>query len=62
VGVSRILVVDDESGFGNCAWIYCPMRGFEVEAATDGQKRWTDSPQTTFHLVLTDINMPTWTG
>jgi CheY-like chemotaxis protein len=62
VGEARILVVDDESGFRELCVDLLSDAGFEVEAATDGQKALDRLSASTFHLVLSDINMPTMDG
>jgi signal transduction histidine kinase len=62
VGVSRILVVDDESGFRELCVDLLSDAGFEVEAAPDGQQALDRLAQGSFHLVLTDINMPHMDG
>jgi signal transduction histidine kinase len=62
VGVPRILVVDDESGFRELCVDLLSDAGFEVEAATDGKKALERLSEATFHLVLSDINMPAMDG
>lgn len=60
--VARILVVDDESGFRELCVDLLTDAGFEVEAATDGQMALDRLSQSSFQLVLTDINMPHMDG
>lgn len=62
MGVARILVVDDESGFRELCVDLLSDAGFEVEAAADGQAALDRLAQSPFQLVLTDINMPHMDG
>lgn len=62
LGPSRILVVDDESGFRELCVDLLSDAGFEVESALNGRKALERMAEAPFHLVLSDINMPVMDG
>lgn len=55
-------MVDDESGFRELCVDLLSDAGHEVEAATDGVKALDRLSQSSFQLVLADINMPVMGG
>lgn len=60
--VARILVVDDESGFRELCGDLLSDSGYDVEAASDGEKALKRLAEVPFQLVLSDINMPQMDG
>ena len=58
----RILVVDDEAGLCDFIHHYLTSRGFEVEVALRAQEALELLKQSTFHVVVTDIMMPSMDG
>ena len=58
----RILVVDDEAGLCDFIRHYLTSRGFEVEVALRAQEALELLQERTFHVVVTDIMMPSMDG
>jgi len=58
----RILLVDDEDDSRNYLAGFLIKLGHEVLEAGDGRQGWEYFQKEDFHLVLSDIRMPVWTG
>ncbi|MDY6972918.1 MAG: response regulator [Thermodesulfobacteriota bacterium] len=61
-GLTKILVVDDESAIRFLLSDVLLSRGFEVSTAKDGQESLEQLERNDFDLVITDINMPRLDG
>jgi two-component system KDP operon response regulator KdpE len=60
--VSRVLVVDDESGMRKVVRDALERAGHEVETAADGVAALDSFEERTFDLVVTDLSMPVMSG
>ena len=58
----RILVADDESGIRRFNAKVLKRYGYEVDIAEDGAAAWEALQTGTFHLLITDHDMPKLTG
>lgn len=58
----KVLVVDDEPGILHLMADVFLEEGYEVTMALDGQKAMLTLNREFFDLVVTDINMPVWSG
>lgn len=58
----RILAVDDSPSMRDMVSIALTAAGFEVTQAPDGQSALQLARQSTFDLVLSDVNMPDMNG
>src|SRR5262249_19186483 len=62
VAMSRVLVVDDESGIRKVVRDALEREGHEVETAVDGQEALDLCEQGAFDLIVTDLAMPRMSG
>jgi two-component system chemotaxis response regulator CheY len=60
--MTRILAVDDSASMREMVRIALSAAGFEVTQAVDGQQALDLARQSTFDLVLSDVNMPEMDG
>lgn len=58
----KILVADDEKRFANLLWDFLKLKGFNVEAAFDGQEALDLIKKRNYDLVVLDFKMPELTG
>lgn len=58
----KILAVDDSASMRQMVTFTLKGAGFEVEEAADGQQALDIAKQSTFDLVLSDVNMPVMDG
>ncbi len=58
----RILVIDDEDSIREYLSMMLEREGYEVQAASDGQKAMKLSKRESFDAVITDIQLPGMTG
>ncbi|MGV3485794.1 MAG: response regulator [Planctomycetaceae bacterium] len=58
----RVLVVDDTLPALYTLLRVMQQRGIDADAATDGRMAWTVIGQKRPEVVITDIEMPVWTG
>lgn len=60
--MTRILAVDDSPSMRDMVRIALTSAGFEVTSAVDGKEALQIARQSTFDLVLSDVNMPGMDG
>jgi two-component system chemotaxis response regulator CheY len=60
--MTRILAVDDSPSMREMVRIALDSAGFEVAQAVDGQQALELARQSSFDLVLSDVNMPEMNG
>ena len=60
--MTRILAVDDSASMRDMVSIALTRAGFEVTAAADGTAALQLAKQSSFDLVLSDVNMPDMNG
>jgi two-component system chemotaxis response regulator CheY len=60
--MTRILAVDDSASMRDMVSITLTGAGFEVTAAADGTQALELAKQSSFDLVLSDVNMPDMNG
>jgi two-component system chemotaxis response regulator CheY len=60
--MTRILAVDDSPSMRDMVRIALTGAGFDVTQAADGQQALDLARQSTFDLVLSDVNMPVMDG
>ena len=58
----RILVVDDSAAVRQSVSYVLDQAGYEIVQAVDGADALTKLDGSTFHLVITDVNMPNMDG
>ncbi|TVQ81256.1 MAG: diguanylate cyclase [Bradymonadales bacterium] len=58
----KVLVVDDEQSIRDMLCLTLKEDGWDVRAEENGQKAWDRLQQESFHIVLSDINMPELKG
>ena len=61
-GVSRLLVVDDDTGVREVLARMLHRMGYQVSCAVDGEAGWESLCAESFDLVITDNDMPRLTG
>ena len=59
---ARVMLVDDDADTLDVLDEWLTMSGYEVMTASDGMKAIAMAKQTSFDLVVTDLNMPGLTG
>jgi CheY-like chemotaxis protein len=59
---ARILVCDDEPHITRAIALKLQRAGYEVLAATDGQAAWERAQEIRPQLLITDYQMPGWSG
>jgi two-component system chemotaxis response regulator CheY len=60
--MTRILAVDDSPSMRDMVRIALTSAGFEVTSASDGKEALELARQSSFDLVLSDVNMPVMDG
>jgi two-component system sensor histidine kinase and response regulator WspE len=58
----RILVVEDSLTVREMERKLLESRGFDVDVAVDGIDGWNAARSGTYHLIITDFDMPRWNG
>jgi len=58
----RVLVVDDSAAVRQSVAYVLDQAGYEIVQAGDGQEALTKLDGQTFHLIITDVNMPNMDG
>lgn len=58
----KILIVDDEEGIRSLMSEYLENEGFEVDQAENGLIAFEKVKSWQPHLIISDIQMPVWTG
>jgi DNA-binding NtrC family response regulator len=61
-GNRRILIVDDESGIRTLLGLCFTRAGFEVRTAANGHEAVSIAEKEQFHVVLSDVRMPSMHG
>ncbi len=59
---ARILYVDDEPGLLRLGALVLSRAGYEVDTVTDGVAAWSALGERSYHLLITDNQMPGMTG
>ena len=59
---TRILLVEDDSNFGNILRSYLELNDYDVELRTDGKHGWTTFNQGKFDICILDVMMPEMDG
>lgn len=59
---ARILYVDDEPAMRRLGRLVLVQAGYEVDTAADGAEAWMALQEVSYHLLITDHNMPRLTG
>ena len=60
--LSRVLVIEDDADFRAMMCLALESDGFEVTAAKSGFEALKILPGASFHLIVTDVNMPDING
>jgi len=58
----RILVAEDDSSLRKLNTIVLALSGYAVDAVEDGAAAWEAMNAESYDLLITDNNMPRWTG
>ena len=60
--MAKILIVDDSASMRNMVATTLKTRGHNITEAADGQQAVTQAKQTSFDVVVSDVNMPVMNG
>jgi two-component system chemotaxis response regulator CheY len=60
--MAKILIVDDSASMRNMVATTLKTRGHSITEASDGQQAVNHAKQTSFDVVVSDVNMPVMNG
>ncbi|MCC6646478.1 MAG: response regulator [Polyangiaceae bacterium] len=60
--MARVLIVDDEPGLREVIRMAVMRLGHEALCAPDGEAGYALAREYTPHLIVSDVNMPSWSG